>query len=166
MKSLILYASKYGTTADCAKKLASLLKGETEVRDINGQSRVDFSSFDRIIIGSSVYMGMVNKKIKNFCESNKIELLNKELVIFICSGIPENFNAVIEANFSLEIRSHAIDLTYFGGELELSKMNFMDKTIAGLMAKQKGENQPIVKIDAAAIRELAERLNEEGNSLV
>jgi menaquinone-dependent protoporphyrinogen oxidase len=166
MKNLIIYASKYGTTAECAKTLAGLLKGETIVQDIAGQDQADPSSFDCIIIGSSVYMGQVNKKIKNFCEQHKSELLKKELVIFICSGIPENFGAVIEANFSAEIRNHAVDLAYFGGQLDLSKMNFMDKTIAGLMAKQKGEAQPIVKIDAAAIRELAERLNEEGNSLV
>ena len=165
MKNLILYASKYGTTAVCAKTLADLLKGETTIQDVAGQSQADPGSFDRIIIGSSVYMGQVNKKIKNFCEQHKSELLKKELVIFICSGIPENFGAVIEANFSVEIRNHAALLAYFGGELNLSKMNFIDRTIAGLMAKQKGEAQPVVKIDEAAIRTLAESLNEEVNSI-
>ncbi len=159
MKNLIIYASKYGCTADCARKLADILTGETEVVDINKQNKIEFSNWDRIIIGSSVYMGQVNKKIKTLCEDRKIELMGKELIIFICSGIPENFNDVLNANFSDEIREHTSEAVHFGGRLELSKMNFMDKTIAGLMAKQKAEGKPIVEINETAILELAKRLN-------
>lgn len=159
MKDLIIYASKYGCTADCARKLADLLNGETEVIDIKKQAQIDISDWNRILIGSSVYMGQVNKKIKGFCEDYKEQLLDKELVIFICSGIPKNLNDVINANFSDEIRQHAKEAVHFGGRLELSKMNFVDKTIAGLMSKQKGEAKPVIEINETAILELAERLN-------
>lgn len=159
MKNLIVYASRYGCTADCAKELASLLTTETEVLDIAKQSEIDLKNYDRVIVGSSVYMGQINKKIKKFCEDRKEELMGKVLVLFICSGIPENFRDVIVANFSDDIQEHAIEVAYFGGRLDFSRMTFIDKAIAGLMAKQKGQNKPVVEINEAAIREMAQRLN-------
>lgn len=61
MKTLILYATKYGSTKKCACLLAEKLPGQTEMKQIH--EPVDPMQFDQIIIGSPVRMGQVDKKI-------------------------------------------------------------------------------------------------------
>ncbi len=159
MNNLIIYGTKYGTTATCANELASLLAGQTDVRNIEQQGTLDLAQYDRIIIGSSVYMGQINKGIKKFAEEHLARLLGVETSIFICSGLPENFDDVLKANFPEKLLFSATMKAHFGGTLDIDKMKFMDKTIAKMMSKQKGDGAPKVEIDHQAIESLASHLN-------
>ncbi|MGL5086612.1 MAG: flavodoxin domain-containing protein, partial [Clostridium sp.] len=79
MKSLILFGSKYGTTEASANKLKGYLQGEIDVINIKNKQDISLNNYERVIMGTSVYAGMINKDIKSFIESNKAELINKKI---------------------------------------------------------------------------------------
>lgn len=87
MRTLIIYASKYGCTKDCAEILESSIKGEVVL--INIKNKIpDMLTFDSIIIGGSIYMGKIQRSITNFCKRNKAKLLQKKIGLFICCYTP------------------------------------------------------------------------------
>lgn len=55
MKTLILYATKYGATEACARLLAQNLEGEVQIINIK-QADIDLRKYDRVILGSSIYV--------------------------------------------------------------------------------------------------------------
>lgn len=61
MKTLILYTSQFGATAQYARWLRDSLPG-ADLMDIHTfeQYNVDFANYDWVVIGSSVYMGQIN----------------------------------------------------------------------------------------------------------
>ena len=64
MKTLIIYASKTGTTEKCAKEINRQLKDSKIVNILNQNE--DINKYDLIVIGTPIRMGMIDKKIKKF----------------------------------------------------------------------------------------------------
>lgn len=136
MKTLIVYSSKYGCTADCAKYLSTKSSGETTLADINKATNpVEPDSYDTIIIGGSVYIGKVSKKLREFCESNLHTLTGKRIGIFLCCAQPEQANEFLTANFPPTLLDKAITTSVFGSEIRLENMSFFDKTIIKAVTK-------------------------------
>lgn len=134
MKVLIVYSNKYGVTEEAALQLKSKFDKETHLININKQAVPSISDFDCIIFGSSVYVGQINKKIKEFVAANEELLLSKALGLFICCGLPENLEQHFAHAYSDQVLSHAIKSS-FGGELRIDKMKFGDKILTGMMLK-------------------------------
>ncbi|MDX5650052.1 flavodoxin domain-containing protein [Clostridioides difficile] len=85
MNTIIIYSSKYGCTKDCANILKNKLSDNVTIVDINN-NKIELSKFDKIIIGRSLYVVSVVKKIQVICNDN-VEVLNKQQVgIFRCCG--------------------------------------------------------------------------------
>ena len=66
MKTIIIYATKYGFTKECVDELKSQLNGDVLAVDILKDSISSLDAFDQIIIGGSIYMGQINKKLRTF----------------------------------------------------------------------------------------------------
>jgi menaquinone-dependent protoporphyrinogen oxidase len=146
MKTLIIFSSKYGYTADCSIKLKEELGGEPEVLDINEvKESPDISSYDTVIIGSSVYVGKVSKKIREFCKENLESLQEKQLGIFICLALVEEKDEILKTNFPSPMLDHVKAVGIFGGEARLDKMKFVDKKIINLVTK--GDFSGFKKLD-------------------
>jgi menaquinone-dependent protoporphyrinogen oxidase len=64
VKTLIIYASKTGTTEKCAKDIEKQLENSTAV-NISTKNE-DIIKYDLIIIGTPIRMGIIDKKIKKF----------------------------------------------------------------------------------------------------
>lgn len=89
MKKLIVYTSKTGTTEKCIKNISEKLK---DITIVNLDKRdIDIDEYDLIIIGTSIRMGMINKKVKKFINKNFHILMNKNVAYFICCGFNENW---------------------------------------------------------------------------
>lgn len=147
MNTIIIYSSKYGSTADCAKLLKAGLSNFVTLADIDDTSpqTMDFGKYDTIIIGSSIYVGLVSKKISAFCSEYKDLLLKKRIAIFVCCGFPEKINEYISANFFAELLEHAVVVKSFGGEARLVKMKTVDKLIMKVVTKGNYNNLTISK---------------------
>lgn len=138
MKTLIVYASKYGTTTDCATYLKDKLAGEVTLIDINGQTQPpNLKDFDTIVIGGSIYAGTLSKKLKTFCQTNLDTLLQKKIGLFLCCGLGEEVEDFFEKNFPTTLLEHGSVRSHFGSEARLEKMKFLDKTV--LKAVTKGD---------------------------
>ena len=64
MKIAIVYATKYGCTKKCAEILKSYLHGEVSIHSAKAD-KINLSRYDAVFIGGSVYMGKIQKEIKN-----------------------------------------------------------------------------------------------------
>jgi len=135
MKILVLYASKYGCTEDCAKYLKSKLIHETKIVNLKNHGMIDLQQYDWIIIGGSIYVGKIQKEVKHFCERNLQILLTKKVVLFMCCTTPEQVNDFFKSNFQSQLLKHAVETVNFGGELRQNKMGFFDKKITAMVSK-------------------------------
>lgn len=145
MKTLIVYGSTYGYARECAQRLAQALGGEVTAADADKERIPDISGFDAVIAGGSVYMGQVQKGVKKFCEDNAAELSGKRLGLFLCCGLPENFEQNAKNIFPEALREKAAAIECFGGELRTEKMKFMHRTISNMMKKtneKEGKQDP------------------------
>lgn len=99
MKTLVLYASKYGCTADCVNHLKEKLQGEVTTANLKSLGRVDLQGFDWIVIGGPIYMGKLHKAVKGFCEGSLEALQGQSLALFLCCTTPEQADAFFKSNF-------------------------------------------------------------------
>ncbi|HBE9729741.1 flavodoxin [Clostridioides difficile] len=136
MNTIIIYSSKYGCTKDCANILKNKLSDNVTFVDINNNNnKIELSKFDKIIIGSSIYVGSVSKKIQVLCNDN-VELLNKKQVgIFLCCGFSEQADKYLKSNFPSSLLESANAIGIFGSEARLEKMKFLDKLIMKAVSK-------------------------------
>ncbi|MGX6979798.1 flavodoxin domain-containing protein [Vagococcus elongatus] len=136
MKSLIIYSSKYGFTEECVTYLADNFKHDVTVVNINTTSKIDYDEFNWVIIGSPVYVGKTNKKIKVFLEENTDKLATKNLALFVCCMIPGDAEKYIQDGFPKKIYDSAKYRTNFGGKLQPDKLNFFERKLTEIVSKK------------------------------
>ncbi|HKM18411.1 MAG: hypothetical protein GX228_02965 [Firmicutes bacterium] len=71
MKTVIVYGSKYGCTAQCAELLKERLSGEVELHNAAESGHISLQEYDQAVIGSPVYMGKILPQISRFCQAGK-----------------------------------------------------------------------------------------------
>jgi len=157
MRTLIIYASKTGTTEKCARNLQSRI-GNASVVNILEQ-KIDLSSFDLVIFGSPIRMGKINKKIKKFIDKNKVLLKTKKTAYFICCGFVDDYRKYFANNIPKELLESAIIYDNFGGELDSRNQKGIDKIIVKIMSKTEAGKKEI-KISNENIDEFINRINQ------
>ncbi|MCE5189832.1 MAG: flavodoxin domain-containing protein [Eubacteriales bacterium] len=135
MNTLVLYASQYGFTADCALQLKGQLDGKATLVDLVKESAPDLAGYDTVIIGGSIYMGKVQEQVSAFCMAKQTEMLSRKLGLFLCCGLPKNLEQSLAASFPEALRKSAKAVGCFGGELRTDRMKPMHKLIAKMMQK-------------------------------
>ena len=131
MRTTIIYASKYGTTATIAKEIADLISthDQVQVLDINKIKEVTISDLlnpDRFVLGVPIYAG---------------KLLEKPLYLFVCGSeiSPEKQQAEVKAAFSERLRKAAKEVVFLGGAFHWGKMNFVERFIIKRITGRKGD---------------------------
>lgn len=136
-KVLATYGSKLGSTAEIAEKIGEIIRQKGLQADVLDAGTVkDLTPYNKIIVGSSLYMGQWNKKAVSFLKKN-MGMLAKLPVWCFVSGptgpgnpvelldgrlYPKSLQPVIE-----EIKPHGI--TCFGGKLAIDKLGPFEKWI-------------------------------------
>lgn len=136
MNTLVVYASKYGCAEKCAKMVANKLKDNVDLINLKDTKNVDFSKYDKVIIGGSIYIGKIQKEVTEFCSKYLDVLKNKSIGLFIC-GMQEDaaIEAEINTNFPQELLKIAQAKEHLGGEFIFEKMNFFEKMIVKKVSK-------------------------------
>ena len=114
MKTLIVYASKKGAAREVAEKIGRHFEDAVSC-DIKDAGQIQINDFRYVIIGSSVYAGGIDKKIKTFILRNTKALLQKELGLFLCGIQHKEADKVFGQNFKAEILEHAKAKSFLGG---------------------------------------------------
>ncbi|MDF2503985.1 flavodoxin domain-containing protein [Clostridium sp.] len=139
MKTLIIYATKHGFAEKCSKLLKDKLSGEVTTVNIKKDTISSLSSFDKVIIGGSIYMGRIQKEINTFCTENLDILKDKKIGLFICGMQKDNIDASLNNSFPPDLLNHASVKESFGGEFILKNMNPLERFIIKMVAKTKSD---------------------------
>jgi menaquinone-dependent protoporphyrinogen oxidase len=155
--TLIAYSTTLGCTEQCASKLKEDLGNGVEMVRISRRRRYHLQNFDTIIIGGSIHEGMIQRSVYKFCESNLEELMKKQVGLFVCCMDPNaNEQALIESAFPEKLVKHALASGFFGGELNIKKMNLLQK----IMTRKAARLQKEPDIDFQKIIDFARKLQE------
>lgn len=159
MKTAICYATKSGTTKECAELLkkqlpdAILCNVETD--------KADLAKYDYIVVGGPIRMGKLYKPAAEFISANKTVLMEKKCAFFICNGFPEQTEAFLVQNIDKELLSHSVCAASFGGKMDLDKLKGMDKFIAKAVGNTMKNNPDAVpKILPENIKQFADALKQ------
>ena len=158
--TLIVFASRHGTTAEYAKKLLKLLDGNVDLcsLDERANSMPDMSFYDTIVIGGSIHYGKNSKLVVRFVKNNIDFLRTRRLGLFVTSFYDgEKALEQLGNAYPKELQDNAIVADYFDGELLFPKLNFFEKLVAKAVLKA-DEVQPVIA--KSKIVDFANKLNE------
>lgn len=157
MKTLVIYSSKYGATEKCATILKDKLGEECTLANIELESHPALDLYDTVVIGSSIYAGKMRSEIISFIKNNEEKLKEKNIGVFLCckdqgseaiSYIAQNLPAWVSEKSFMQLA--------FGHEINLEKMNFIERNVLKLIFKV---NESYSKIDEERINEAVEAIN-------
>lgn len=139
MKTLIVYASKYGFTKEVVDQIKQSISHSCNVVNIKNEniSKQAIESVDNIIIAASMYVGAINKKMQEFIASNETDLMKKNIGIVVMAMQKDDVENEITSNFSKELLNHSTFAEWIGGKFNIEKMSWMDKMIVKKVANCK-----------------------------
>ena len=137
MKTLILFATKYGATEEIAERIASRIGGAT-VCNLKSSSIQSVSQFDCVIIGSPVYAGSIRKEAKAFLYQNAGVLRDKRLGLFLSGMAAHMEKKAFEVNFSPDILQAAAVKSHLGGVFDSTKADMLERFIMKVVARKSG----------------------------
>ena len=81
--TLIIYSSTDGHTETICKRISNFLdnKNETKIISLDDATKLDLSTFNKIIIGASIRYGKHSKKLYKFITLNKKVLDQKQSIL-------------------------------------------------------------------------------------
>lgn len=151
-KALIVYGTRYGSTAETSQVIADSLKQEgveAKVIDAKKDKLNSINEFDLVIVGSGVQMGKWTSEPEKFLGKYKQELENKKVAIFVSCGSANPLSEGEQRNKEMEdakrkyLEEKAVDynlkpisLGFFGGCYDFNKMSwFFRKTLSSIRPK-------------------------------
>ena len=151
MNTLIVYNSKYGAAEKCVQLMRKELIGEATEVNVRDEEAPDPDEFDRVLIGSNIHAGSINKKIRRYCFRTTDSLLQRPVGLFLCCLAPEEeAQDYFGKNFPAVLVEHAKTTGVLGGALYFEKMNFFERF---LLKKISGTTTSFENIDEERIRE-------------
>lgn len=140
-KTAIIYSSKYGTTEKVAKMIAEKIAGNNEVTLIalNDDPKPDISTYNKVILGTSIYKGKPRSNMKDFYKNNQATFENKIIGLFICGGATKEQDKQKELKNAYPGYLHkvAIAESFIDGEYQLDKMSTIEKIMIRMKEKVK-----------------------------
>lgn len=134
MKTLIVFASKYGGTKIAAEKIAVEMSG-AEVCELGKDAVPDLNQFDCIVVGGPVYAGAIHKSVAAFVKDNTGVLLSKTLGLFLAGLEVSEREEPFAANFSDVLLKHATAKEMIGGICDPKTLNFFFKLLMKAITK-------------------------------
>jgi menaquinone-dependent protoporphyrinogen oxidase len=154
MRVLIAYASKTGNTEECAYKIKGFMKTEAvDLIDLKKHHQVDLSLYDKVVIGTPLYMGQPARPFRQFVEKNTNELINKEMYLYVC-GLARGQEGIdlLKKQVSPKLFDHAKFVVQLGGDVHLQKLNPIYKW---MMKKILAESKPQLGLAIEEIEKFA-----------
>ncbi len=154
---MIAYSTTLGCTEQCASKLKEDLGDGVEMVRISRRRRFNLEKYETIIVGGSIHEGLIQRSVFKFCETYLDDLLKKEVGLFVCCMDPNaDEQELINRAFPEALIKNSLASGFFGGELNITKMNLLQK----IMTRKKARLQKEPDIDFHLILEFARKLQE------
>lgn len=158
MKTLIAYATRYGTTETCAGLLAEQLGKGCTLVNLGKEAAPDPAGFDVVVLGSSIQAGDILKPVKQWATDNLQQLLDKKPGLYVCCwDDAEKGLEYLSQSFPDQLVARAVS-GCFGGELKYEGMNFIHRFALKRITRIKESTS---RIDTAAIKKFASELKKK-----
>lgn len=153
MRTLIVYCSRYGTTADCARRLAQKVAGEVMLADLAHDRWPPVEGHEVVLIGGSIYAGKIQRRVTSFCERNRPGLLAARVGLFLCCLFTgEEASIQMQAAFPDWLLAHAFARVLPGGEIHVNRLSFLDRLLVRALPHPTGD---VSRLRPEALDELA-----------
>jgi menaquinone-dependent protoporphyrinogen oxidase len=150
MKTLLVYGTRYGATAETAAEIAKTLNEEgLDVKLVNAKEEKikDISPYDLIIVGSGVQMGKWIGEVEDFVKRFQTQFAQKKLAVFVSSmktidereGKLDKVEEARKWDLDSKIEKYGLQpiaVGFFGGVLDFNKMNFLLRRTMGFIKPQ------------------------------
>lgn len=133
MKTLILYATRHGSTAEAARRIAAHMPN-CDVKNIKTDA-FQLADYDRIILGSNIRMGTFDRRIRRLLLQEIGILREKMLGIFVCCCFSENAQTYFQNNIPPQLLETVHATAALGGELNRKDLHGADKLVADMVLK-------------------------------
>ena len=151
MKTLIVFATRHGTTAACARLLADRLGAD--VADLRA-ARPRLEPYDVVLVGGPIYAGRIHPRVRRFCERSRDALLARRVGLFICCLYTgEQARLQLGDAFPPWLSSHAFASRPLGGIVRQAALGALERY---MFRKLTGAGGDLERLDHAAIGELAD----------
>jgi menaquinone-dependent protoporphyrinogen oxidase len=155
MRTLILYATKYGATKQIAEDIAGLM-GDSVLFDLKDARPPELDGFDRIIIGSSVYAGSIRKEAKAFLSKNAGALKDKTVGLFLSGMSGGEVEKVFTSNFPADVLAFSKARSFLGGIFDPKKAKTAERLIMKIAIKKSDYTSTV---DNEKIKEFAAQVS-------
>lgn len=170
-KALIVYGTRYGTTAETSQIIADTLRQtglEVKVVDAKKEQVQSISEFNLIIVGSGIQMGKWTSEPENFLKKYQNELSNKKVALFVSCGSANSLSEGEQkkkeiddgkrkylADKASEYGLKPIAMGFFGGCYDFNKMSwFFRKTLSSIKPKLEGAGYKESKAGVYDLRDI------------
>ena len=157
MKTIIYYATKHGAAEEIAKRLAEAV-GEAVTVNLGGAEVPSPEEADRVIVGGSVYAGMLRKEMKEFLTKYQGVLAGKPLGVYLSGMSEEACNGALEKTEPEKLIAGAKAKGWLGGINDPAKCAFWERAILRMVT---GKSAYVNTIDQARIDAFAAQMKAE-----
>jgi menaquinone-dependent protoporphyrinogen oxidase len=144
-KVLVAYASKAGSTSEVARAVGEVLTNKGYAVDVKLVKDVkDLSSYKAVVLGSAIRIGHVLPEVKKFVESNQKALSQVPTSYFVVcltmhEDTEENRRTVSGYLAPLSVIVKPASEGLFAGKMDLTKLSFLDQTMAKMIKAPIGD---------------------------
>lgn len=167
--TLIVFASKYGATAQVAQRVAQGLAAPAACYDC-GTKAVTFhnraqsanlstapAGYGTIIIGTPLYIGKPLPAVRKYCVQNERELLSHPLFFFTCGiDTAQEDERYLRASLPASLMQHAALIIHLGGDVVPERTHGFDRLAMKEYVKQHG---PAPGLNGQALADLCAAVN-------
>jgi len=132
---LVAYATKYGATTEIAEKIGQVLRQAGLPTDVLPVDRIkDPTPYKAIVLGSAVYTGQWRKEAAKFLQANETLLAERQVWLFSSGPTGQGDPVELLKDWRLPKSLQPIadrirprDIAVFHGNVDLKKLNFIEK---------------------------------------
>jgi menaquinone-dependent protoporphyrinogen oxidase len=136
-KLLVAYATKHGATEEIAEKIGEVIREAGAQVDVLPAGRVDdLTPYNAVVLGSAVYAGQWRKEAAIFLKNNEAALTERPVWLFSSGPTGKGDPVELmdgwrfpEAQQPVADRIGPRDIAFFGGELDMEKLNLGERLL-------------------------------------
>jgi menaquinone-dependent protoporphyrinogen oxidase len=168
---LVVYATKYGATAEIAERIGRVLREAGLSPDVLPVDRVeDLGPYGAVVLGSAVYIGKWRKEATKFLEANETALAEKLVWLFSSGPTGEGDPVELTQGWQFPEKLQPIadrigprDIALFHGKSDEEKLNFLERWAIKNVQAPVGDFRDWEAITSWA-KAIADVLEDEGTS--
>jgi menaquinone-dependent protoporphyrinogen IX oxidase len=141
--TIIIYGSRYGSTAQTAEWIAEGMAGQAAV--ISAKDAGDLGGYEKVILGSGIYNDQLQADMAAFLEKRGAEVKDKLLALFVVCGMPPDQAGGYLEMFAEKCKAKPLLMRAFNGWMKKELLSPED--FKGLEEYYKGANYPFENYD-------------------